>query len=134
MPFIPGFKDELLPDGKYLARIVDVSAMKDKNSNEYWILSLRINDNVIEDKMFFSEKAIKTRTRPMLKALGFDISNDIDLSDPKMLIEKKCVVEIITDTSKEKPTNIVKPFGGYHKMDEDNLPDIKKSDLDEVPF
>jgi len=149
MPFIPGFKEEgvpkreavLLPDGLYQAKVISCESRNDKNGNEYWEIKLNVDGRTIRDMMFFTEKALRARTYPMLSAFGFDIHNDLNLSNPGVFIERYCMVDIISEFNsyKGKIENIVKPFGGYHEIDVSTATSIEKksvveNELDETPF
>jgi hypothetical protein len=144
MPRIPG-DDEVKEGGlihpaQYMAEVILVNVTdkdghlkQDRHGNEMWSIKLEILDgkqygSFVWDNITFSA-ALKSRTKAIFNAFGFDTSKGLDVNDPNMLVGRKALIDIEIKNYEGKDQNKVKFFGGYHLIGEH---DQEKEE--EMPF
>lgn len=109
-----------IPDGEYLARVVDVETDSTRSGDEMWKLRLQVeggehDGRLLFDNMIFSPKAMP-RVKLMCASFGLDVSGVLDL-DPTMVLQKQALVTVYQesyedDRGQAKVTNRV-AYDGY---------------------
>ena len=110
---------EPIPDGNYLASIVEAKEGTSKNNNPKIDLHWRVESGPFEgryvfDTLTFTEKAAG-RVKAVLKALDFpaDFKGDVPLDD---LIGKSAMITVGTEVSTEIDPNTGEPYAPRNKV------------------
>jgi len=133
---IPDDNGDVLPDGTYLCKLIEVLTGKSSNGNEMWNLTWAVQEGehanrYIWDRMVFSPKAM-SRVKLICSRLGLDTTGVKNLK-PGDLKGRNAYVTIETEnyestkTGRTEQRNSV-PFDGYGKIEP------KPIDPKDIPF
>lgn len=114
----------LLPEGKYLVRVIGVREKTTRSGDVMWQLTLSVQDGEHEgahlwDNVIFSQKALR-RAKLIFSSLGFITEGEQELT-PDMLKGRRCIVSVLVEEYEGRERNAV-AFWGYESVPEEDVP------------
>ena len=107
-------KNEVIPDGKYTARIDKVEErIAEKSKNTYWNVEFTLTDDAVAGRkvwgVFMLQPNALWKLRTLYEALGIDTSGEADL-DTNDILQQEVGVVLNTEEYQGKVRNKIASF------------------------